>query len=739
MAKNKHLTSQAIATRQAVEWFSQIWGLLPNPDVVLQKSGKDISAYADLLYDPHTSACIESRKSGTLSLEWTLQAEKNDALAVLLQERLEQLNVYRVIEEMLNAPLFGFQPLEVEWELVNNLLLPRRIEAKPQKWFGFDDDNALRLKTIEAPIDGIELPPYRFLTVQHRATYENPYGTAILSRVFWAQFWKRNVQRFWNTFAEKFGTPWVVLHHPYGGTDNETRAKINALVSSVRDMVQDAVIGLPQGANAELESVSGTANADMYKLFLDFCNAEISKAILGQTLSTETQKSGGSYAATKAHLEVRKEIIESDKRLIEESFNRLVGWVYELNRPAGTAVPEFLLYETTDVDKVKAERDKILHDVGVRFTEQYFVEQYGLKTSDFTLQSATQAVSAPASPNREPISFAADSFADTVQNGLDAAVNGTSAEEWQAQAIAILEPLLATLKTSSSAEDAKKKLLEAWGRIDTKRFDERLRNQMALVRILGVLSIEDEAGADFSDADFSETETIPMFTSERLYQAFNLEPRAALEFLFGKESRIVKSYKGIPAEVLRHIFTVSGIMRMDVISAIRKLIEQAVKEGQSFEEWKRAMTASELIRAVLPERRLQVIYRTNLQSAFMAARYTEQIRIAERKPYWQFVAVLDQSTTQGCKDLNGRIFRYDDDFWALNYPPRHYACRSRVIALNERELARYGGEVELGSMYTNIKPEPSFAARPTDIYMPEREKYDADIFARFERSLQNAK
>lgn len=725
---NKQLTSQAIATRQAVEWFTQLWGLLPNPDVVLEKSKKDISAYAELLYDPHTSACTESRKSGTLSLEWTLQAEKNDALAALLQERLEQLNVYRIIEEMLNAPLFGYQPLEVEWELVNNLLLPTRIEAKPLEWFGFDEYNTLRLRTIEAPIEGIPLPPYRFLTVQHRPTYKNPYGTAILSRVYWSQFWKRNIQRFWNTFAEKFGTPWVVLHHPYNGNDSETRAKINALVSSVRDMVQDAVIGLPQGANAELEGVSTSVNADMYKLFLDFCNAEISKAILGQTLSTETAKTGGSYAATKAHLEVRKEIIESDKRLVEQSFNRLIGWVYELNRPAGTSVPKFLLYETTDVDKVKAERDKILHDVGVRFTEQYFVEQYGLKETDFTLQAPAPAPSTHRLPT-SGINFAAQpSFADTVQDGLDAAVNGTSSEEWQAQASAVLEPLLAALQQSSSPEEAKKKLREAWKSTDTKRFEERLRNQMTLVHILGARSIEDEAGADFSDA-----ETLPLFTSERLYQAFNLEPRAALEFLFGKESRLVKNYKGIPAEVLRHIFTVSGVLRMDVITAIRGLIERALKEGQSFEEWKQAMTASELIRKVLPESRFQVIYRTNLQSAFMAARYTEQMRIAERKPYWQFVAVLDASTTQGCKDLNGRIFRYDDDFWALNYPPRHYACRSRVIALNERELTQYGGEVADGTMYANVKPDHSFAARPTDVYMPERGKYAADVWQLFEQ------
>ncbi len=194
---NNVLNSPEIATREAVQWFSSLWNLLPNPDVVLKKSGKTLADYRELLYDPHTSACEQSRKSGTLALEWTLQADESDRNAAQMQARvhecLERLNLYNVIEQMLDAPFFGMQPLEVLWDVQDGLVLPSAVVGKPPEWFAFDAQNVLRLKTRDNFLEGIELPPYRFLVVQHRPTYINPYGVAVLARVWWAQFFKRNV------------------------------------------------------------------------------------------------------------------------------------------------------------------------------------------------------------------------------------------------------------------------------------------------------------------------------------------------------------------------------------------------------------------------------------------------------------------------------------------------------------------------------------------------------------------
>jgi SPP1 gp7 family putative phage head morphogenesis protein len=220
-------------------------------------------------------------------------------------------------------------------------------------------------------------------------------------------------------------------------------------------------------------------------------------------------------------------------------------------------------------------------------------------------------------------------------------------------------------------------------------------------------------------------------TPARIAQAFAMKPEEALAFLFGKESALYASLKDASADVLRTVFTVAGVMQMDVLLAVRALVEKALAEGQSFEDFKAAMTENELIARALPISRFQTIYRTNLQSAFMAARYRQQSEIGERKPFWKFVAVSDQSTTDGCKELDGKVFRYDDNFWSVNYPPRHYNCRSRVLALNDRELTRYGGEVESGKDYESVQPDPNFATTPDTPFEPKKGDYPADVWREY--------
>ncbi|MBN0210460.1 minor capsid protein, partial [Pseudomonas aeruginosa] len=80
-------------------------------------------------------------------------------------------------------------------------------------------------------------------------------------------------------------------------------------------------------------------------------------------------------------------------------------------------------------------------------------------------------------------------------------------------------------------------------------------------------------------------------------------------------------------------------------------------------------------------RRLDTIYQTNMQSAYMAGRYAAAYEARETHPYWMYVAVMDGVTRPSHAALHGKVFRWDDPIWQHITPPNGYNCRCRIVAL----------------------------------------------------------
>lgn len=92
--------------------------------------------------------------------------------------------------------------------------------------------------------------------------------------------------------------------------------------------------------------------------------------------------------------------------------------------------------------------------------------------------------------------------------------------------------------------------------------------------------------------------------------------------------------------------------------------------------------------------RLDTIFRTNIQSAYAAGRYQQQMRNVADRPYWEYNAVMDNRTRPTHAALNGRVFRWDDPIWQTIYPPNGYNCRCWVRALTEAQMKNHPLGVE---------------------------------------------
>lgn len=381
------LLSAQIATRQRSIDYYGLGTSLPNPDPVLKKQGKDIAVYRELLSDGHLGGCAASRKAGVRSLAWGIDRGKaQSGPARLIEDAFAALDMGRIISEILDAPLFGYQVLEVLWERRGGMVLPKDVAGKPPHWFTFDTQNALRFRTKDH-WQGEPLPPRKFLLARHEATYENPYGVPELSRCFWPVTFKRGGLKFWVVFTEKYGMPYLVGRHPRGTDKKEN----DALLDVLERMVQDAVAVIPDDSSVEiLEGAGRGASAQVYEKLIETCKTEVSIALLGQNLTTQVK--GGSYAAAESHMAVRQDIIDGDRRLVESVVNELIDWICAFNFGDDSAArPSFGMWEEEDVDARLAERDRVLAGTGVRFTKRYFMRAYGLEEEDFAVTTERPA------------------------------------------------------------------------------------------------------------------------------------------------------------------------------------------------------------------------------------------------------------------------------------------------------------------------------------------------------------
>lgn len=193
--------------------------------------------------------------------------------------------------------------------------------------------------------------------------------------------------------------------------------------------------------------------------------------------------------------------------------------------------------------------------------------------------------------------------------------------------------------------------------------------------------------------------------------AFQQKPAEAIAYLKNKGYAISWNWHDQWQDAHAKAFTVAKVMRADILQDIREMVDKAVSEGISFQQFKKELKprlqkkgwwgrkeieGPDGIKEVQlgSTRRLQTIFDTNTQSAYMAGRYKGLKEVAEDRPYWQYIAVLDASTRPEHRALHGKVLRHDDPFWDTHYPPNGYKCRCRTRSLSDKDISRRGLSVE---------------------------------------------
>lgn len=101
-----------LANREAqLSYFGWITEL-PDPDPILLSQGTDITTYRSLLIDSHLSAVLSKRKSGVMSMEWEIKANKSpDNVRAFIQDYFDNMiKLEKIGKKILDCIYYGYQP-----------------------------------------------------------------------------------------------------------------------------------------------------------------------------------------------------------------------------------------------------------------------------------------------------------------------------------------------------------------------------------------------------------------------------------------------------------------------------------------------------------------------------------------------------------------------------------------------------------------------------------------------------
>lgn len=383
-ASKKALSGGNLYSQEAVSNFFNHLSRFPETDEVLRKAGIARHRLKVLLDDDEISQAVETRIDALLGTPFRIEPSDTPA-AEYLKAELEKWYC-EIASSALNGLFFGYSVQEAVYELKENTYVGLQwIGEKPMQWFEPKNDGRLIYRQDGGGIEQTVDQTFKFFLTQRKATYENPYGKALLATLYWLFFFKQNGFKFWAKFLERFGTPILLGKCKDTETGDMSNALLNAHAQSVLSIdIDDDVQVLQTSSNGGANGAFETFNKTLAQ--------QIQKLILGQTLTSGTDGTG-SYALGKVHENVRADKLKSDIRLVTPTLQAVVNALCAIN---GWDKHKIILGEKTkQLNKDQADRDVQLKNAGAPLTNQYFQREYGLQDGDLAEQ-APQVNTTPA-------------------------------------------------------------------------------------------------------------------------------------------------------------------------------------------------------------------------------------------------------------------------------------------------------------------------------------------------------
>lgn len=433
--------------------------------------------------DLHYASVLGTRKLALAGLNIRVEAATDDAedvrRAEILREVVESAEFAEMQTDLTDALGKGYSVAEIIWDRSGKTWTPERFEWRDPRFFMFDRETGQELRLLDEAdmMNGIPLAPYKFIVHRPRLRTGLPIrgGLARLAAVGYmckAWTWKD-----WMGFADIYGIPMRVGR--YG--PNASKEDIGVLMSAVANLGSDAAAVIPDSMRIDFTQAANVTGAgDFFKGLAEWWDKQMSKAIVGQTMSADD---GASLAQAKVHNEVRLDLLEADAKAESNTLNRMfVRPFCDLNFAPDRRYPRLV------IDVPKPENLELLISamsalvpLGLRVEQSVIRDKFGLpepaEGAEVLASAATPVVATALNRERAAVPAAAPDIVDNQVKTLEAAASAPIDD--------MVEAIKELLESVSSLEEFRDRLIEAYPAMNAEQLANAMSDGLAAASLAG--------------------------------------------------------------------------------------------------------------------------------------------------------------------------------------------------------------------------------------------------------------
>lgn len=505
--------SREVAAAQVTDKYSEYPsdGLTPVrlAEIFKEADAGDVLRQAELFEemeekDPHLFSQLQTRKNAVTGLDYEVIPFDSDdprdkEIAEFVEAQLGGIEGFEdIMLDLLDAIGKGFAVSEIMWSYDEGHVVVDDIRSRHQKRFFWDStDDSFKVRTQEAP-EGIELPKNKFIVHKYKARSGHPSRAGVLRVVAWMYLFKNYTLKDWVAFCEVFGMPLRLGKYQPGASEDDKRALMQALVA----IGADAAGIFPDGTAIEFVNTEKTSSTDLYERLARYCDEQVSKAILGQTLTSDS--GGGSYAQSKTHNDVRHDLTVADCKAIAATLRRdLIRPLVLYNFGEDKRIPylRFDAEESEDLTQTATVIGTLIREAGLKVPTSYIYKKFSIPKPEGDEEVATPPGQTAQGAGFGPFSFkarpgepialkAGDGAGHGTQERVDrlaAAATRKSAGAWKKA----FGPVLKKIENAESLEELRdmmedeKAVAELFGEMDVSEVEELLQKVMLYANLEG--------------------------------------------------------------------------------------------------------------------------------------------------------------------------------------------------------------------------------------------------------------